>query len=193
LPTPCAIESAKRKYNITLQQRCLPVPVVMEQETELCNGAPCGDGVETITMTATGMLEPEAPAKVPVLRMHRLRNLAIASIICGCSCTGVLALIYAVKVSNVLLSWEGAREKFHLLPPSVSPEALHPMRCASLLTSLSPIQASEKQKAGFHDSALFWSKKSRRMSWLSICVWVSLLIMVPLLVMLTSYIISQAE
>ncbi|XP_066485081.1 transmembrane protein 265 [Tiliqua scincoides] len=122
----------------------------MEEEMELRNGAPPRDGVETIMVNMTGVLEPETPTKVPILHMHRLRNLAIASIICGCSCTGVLALIYAIK-------------------------------------------ASEKQKAGSHDSAVFWSQKSRRMSWLSISIWVSLLIMVPLLVMLISYIISRAE
>lgn len=121
----------------------------MEEEMELHNGAPPRD-METVMINTTGILEHETPVKVSGLHMHRLRNLAIASIICGCSCTGVLALIYAVK-------------------------------------------ANEKHKAGSHDSAAFWSQKSRRMSWFSICIWVSLLIMVPLLVMLISYIISQAE
>lgn len=92
---------------------------------ELHNGAPPRDGVETVTINTTGILEHETPVKVSGLHMHRLRNLAIASIICGCSCTGVLALIYAVKVSDVCLSWESGREacglRWLLVPMSFLP------------------------------------------------------------------------
>ncbi|XP_014443187.1 transmembrane protein 265 [Tupaia chinensis] len=37
----------------------------------------------------------------------RLRYLAATSIICGCSCLGVMALVFAVKVRNAIL-WEQA-------------------------------------------------------------------------------------
>ncbi|KAM3820856.1 transmembrane protein 265 isoform 1-T1 [Vipera latastei] len=49
-----------------------------------------------------GMVAPDtlASGQSPALNVRRLRNLAIASIICGCSCIGVLALIYAVKANE---------------------------------------------------------------------------------------------
>ncbi|XP_063159132.1 transmembrane protein 265 [Candoia aspera] len=47
-----------------------------------------------------GTLESDIPDKTPPLNVHRLRNLAIASIVCGCSCIGILALIYAVKANE---------------------------------------------------------------------------------------------
>ncbi|XP_053117524.1 transmembrane protein 265 [Hemicordylus capensis] len=120
----------------------------MGEEMDLSNEAAPRNGVETIVMMVTS--ETDTPAKTPLLPMHRLRNLAIASIICGCSCIGVLALIYAIK-------------------------------------------ASEKRKAGLHDSAVYWTQKSRCLSLLSICVWVSVLIMVPLSVWLIAYILARAE
>ncbi|XP_042327076.1 transmembrane protein 265 [Sceloporus undulatus] len=64
---------------------------------ETRNGSLPQDGVETSVMITSEM---DPPAKPSPLRMHGLRNLAIASIICGCSCLGVLALIYAVKANE---------------------------------------------------------------------------------------------
>ncbi|KAH0626366.1 hypothetical protein JD844_001308 [Phrynosoma platyrhinos] len=61
------------------------------------NGSFPRDGAETSVMITSEM---DPPAKPSPLRMHSLRNLAIASIICGCSCLGVLALIYAVKANE---------------------------------------------------------------------------------------------
>nr|XP_060636196.1 transmembrane protein 265 [Anolis sagrei ordinatus] len=58
------------------------------------------DAPETYVMITTGTSDMDPPAKPPLLHMHRLRNLAIASIVCGCSCLGVLALIYAVKANE---------------------------------------------------------------------------------------------
>ncbi|XP_074060897.1 transmembrane protein 265 [Macrotis lagotis] len=41
------------------------------------------------------------PASPPVGRSrHSLRCLAVASIICGCSCLGVMALVFAVKAEE---------------------------------------------------------------------------------------------
>uniref|UniRef100_A0A8C0G9Y0 Transmembrane protein 265 n=1 Tax=Chelonoidis abingdonii TaxID=106734 RepID=A0A8C0G9Y0_CHEAB len=45
-----------------------------------------------------GPLRPKPSTWTPCPRA--LRNLAIGSIICGCSCLGVLALIYAVKANE---------------------------------------------------------------------------------------------
>uniref|UniRef100_A0A8C8RID3 Transmembrane protein 265 n=1 Tax=Pelusios castaneus TaxID=367368 RepID=A0A8C8RID3_9SAUR len=42
--------------------------------------------------------QPELPAWTS--RPRALRYLAIGSIVCGCSCLGVLALIYAVKANE---------------------------------------------------------------------------------------------
>ncbi|KAK9397624.1 putative transmembrane protein [Crotalus adamanteus] len=55
---------------------------------------------ESRGMVVPDTLESGIPGKPPALNVHRLRNLAIASIICGCSCIGVLALIYAVKANE---------------------------------------------------------------------------------------------
>ncbi|XP_015267634.1 PREDICTED: transmembrane protein 265 [Gekko japonicus] len=122
----------------------------MAEEMELGNGTLPQEGGETTVMINVGSAETRNADKSFILRTHKLRNLAIASIICGCSCLGVLALIYAVK-------------------------------------------SREKQKMNSHDSAAYWYRKSRCMSWLSIGVWVSLLLLVPLLTILVSYIFSQAE
>ncbi|XP_061444838.1 transmembrane protein 265 [Rhineura floridana] len=122
----------------------------MEEELELRNVSLSRDGVETTVMIPPSTSVMDAPAKSSPLHMHRLRNLAIASIICGCSCIGVLALIYAIK-------------------------------------------ASEKQKAGSHDSAAYWAQKSRFTCFLSVGVCMSLLILVFLLLVLLSYLLSQAE
>nr|XP_020669213.1 transmembrane protein 265 [Pogona vitticeps] len=121
----------------------------MGEEMELRIGSPPRDG-ETAVMISTDMSRTDPPAKQPPLKMHRFRNLAIASIICGCSCIGVLALIYAVK-------------------------------------------AKEKQKNDSQDSAVYWARRSRCMSFLSIGVWLCFLILVPLSIILLSYILSQAE
>ncbi|KAL8176590.1 UNVERIFIED_CONTAM: hypothetical protein K2H54_036770 [Gekko kuhli] len=123
---------------------------VMAEEMELGKGALPREAVETTVMINVGSAETHNADKSFLLHTHKLRNLAIASIVCGCSCIGVLALIYAVK-------------------------------------------AREKQKVNSHDSAVYWYRKSRCMSWLSIGVWVSLLLLVPLLTILISYIFSQAE
>ncbi|XP_025026078.1 transmembrane protein 265 [Python bivittatus] len=55
---------------------------------------------ESRGVEAPGTLESDIPGKPPPLNVCRLRNLAIASIICGCSCIGILALIYAVKANE---------------------------------------------------------------------------------------------
>ncbi|XP_070583940.1 transmembrane protein 265 [Erythrolamprus reginae] len=55
---------------------------------------------ESRKMAGPETIENGNLGKSPALNVHRLRNLAIASIICGCSCIGVLALIYAVKANE---------------------------------------------------------------------------------------------
>ncbi|XP_034991171.1 transmembrane protein 265 [Zootoca vivipara] len=72
----------------------------MEGEQELKNGTLRQDAAETIVMIPADTQEKDMPAKPPSFHKHRLRSLAIFSIICGCSCIGVLALIYAVKASE---------------------------------------------------------------------------------------------
>nr|XP_056720201.1 transmembrane protein 265 [Euleptes europaea] len=67
------------------------------EEMELSNGTLPREGGETAVMINLGTAETCDPDKAFLLRTHKLRKLAIASIICGCSCIGVLALIYAVK------------------------------------------------------------------------------------------------
>lgn len=71
----------------------------MAEEMEFRNGALPREGGESTVMINVGSAETHNAGKSFLLRTHKLRNLAIASIICGCSCLGVLALIYAVKVS----------------------------------------------------------------------------------------------
>ncbi|XP_053883626.1 transmembrane protein 265 [Malaclemys terrapin pileata] len=63
-----------------------------------CAGKPTGDEAETVVMIQKGPSRPEPSAWTP--RPRALRNLAIGSIVCGCSCLGVLALIYAVKANE---------------------------------------------------------------------------------------------
>ncbi|XP_050812991.1 transmembrane protein 265 [Gopherus flavomarginatus] len=63
-----------------------------------CAGKPTEDEAETVVMIQEGPLRPKPSAWTP--RPRALRNLAIGSIICGCSCLGVLALIYAVKANE---------------------------------------------------------------------------------------------
>ncbi|XP_067389120.1 transmembrane protein 265 [Emydura macquarii macquarii] len=75
----------------------------MEEEMELglgngCAGKPTGDATETAVMIQMKLSQPELPARTP--RPRTLRYLAIGSIVCGCSCLGVLALIYAVKANE---------------------------------------------------------------------------------------------
>ncbi|XP_033026710.1 transmembrane protein 265 [Lacerta agilis] len=72
----------------------------MEGEQELKNGTLRQDAAETIVMIPADIQEKDMPAKPPSFHKHRLRSLAIFSIICGCSCIGVLALIYAIKASE---------------------------------------------------------------------------------------------
>ncbi|XP_032093773.1 transmembrane protein 265 [Thamnophis elegans] len=55
---------------------------------------------ESRGMARPDTLESDNPGKSPALNVRRLRSLAIASIICGCSCIGVVALIYAVKANE---------------------------------------------------------------------------------------------
>uniref|UniRef100_A0A8C3S8Q1 Transmembrane protein 265 n=1 Tax=Chelydra serpentina TaxID=8475 RepID=A0A8C3S8Q1_CHESE len=62
-------------------------------------------------MALGGPSRPDPPAWTP--RPRALRNLAIGSIVCGCSCLGVLALIYAVKVRGDL--WARKSFRFSLL------------------------------------------------------------------------------
>lgn len=74
--------------------------VLCSEEMELSNGTlPREGGETTVMMINVGPAETLNADKSFLLRTHKLRKLAIASIICGCSCIGVLALIYAVKVS----------------------------------------------------------------------------------------------
>lgn len=63
-----------------------------------CAGKPTKDEAETVVMIQEGPSRPKPSAWTP--RPRALRNLAIGSIICGCSCLGVLALIYAVKANE---------------------------------------------------------------------------------------------
>ncbi|CAM4572080.1 unnamed protein product [Caretta caretta] len=63
-----------------------------------CAGKPAGDEAETVVMIQEGPSRPEPSAWTP--RPHALRCLAIGSIVCCCSCLGVLALIYAVKANE---------------------------------------------------------------------------------------------
>ncbi|KAF7238750.1 hypothetical protein EYD10_14450 [Varanus komodoensis] len=72
----------------------------MGEEMELSNGGFAQDGAEMVPMTTASTTQGDNPTKLPPLHLHKLRNLAIASIICGCSCIGVLALIYAIKASE---------------------------------------------------------------------------------------------
>ncbi|XP_054849202.1 transmembrane protein 265 [Eublepharis macularius] len=69
----------------------------MAEEMELSNGTSAREGAETAVMINSGAMENHCSDKAFPLCVRRLRNLAIASIVCGCSCIGVLALIYAVK------------------------------------------------------------------------------------------------
>ncbi|XP_077170897.1 transmembrane protein 265 [Paroedura picta] len=64
---------------------------------EIGNGTLPREGDETTVMITVGSTESRNAEKSLLLRTRKLRNLAIAGIICGCSCIGVLALIYAVK------------------------------------------------------------------------------------------------
>ncbi|KAG8140639.1 hypothetical protein E2320_003346 [Naja naja] len=81
---------------------------------------------ESRGMAGPNTLEGDHPGKPPALNMHRLRSLAIASIICGCSCIGVLALIYAVKANE--------KQKAHF-----QNAALHWARKSRLMSCLSII------------------------------------------------------
>ncbi|XP_034275671.1 transmembrane protein 265 [Pantherophis guttatus] len=81
---------------------------------------------ESRGMVGPDTLESGNPGKPPALNVHRLRNLAIASIICGCSCIGVLALIYAVKANE--------KQKTHC-----QKAALHWARKSRLMSCLSII------------------------------------------------------
>ncbi|XP_062994437.1 transmembrane protein 265 [Elgaria multicarinata webbii] len=74
----------------------------MGEEMELRNGSLPREEGETVVMIPTSTTGVDPPTKPPPLHLHGPRNLAITSIICGCSCIGVLALIYAIKASEKL-------------------------------------------------------------------------------------------
>ncbi|XP_060112612.1 transmembrane protein 265 [Heteronotia binoei] len=69
----------------------------MAEEMELSNRTLPREGNETSVMINMGSAGTHNAKKSFLLRTHKLRNLAIASIVCGCSCIGILALIYAFK------------------------------------------------------------------------------------------------
>ncbi|OBS63481.1 hypothetical protein A6R68_08035 [Neotoma lepida] len=106
----------------------------------------------------------------------RLRYLAATSIICGCSCLGVMALVFAIKIKE----WNGAVG------------TLGQMQGKNLTKNLPP-QAEERHKAGQSEEAIYWGARAQRLILASFAVWFAVLVLGPLLLWLLSYTIAQAE
>lgn len=62
-----------------------------------------GEGAEKPSPgTETAVMMEVGPSPQPTPWPRTLRGLAVASIVCGCSCLGALALVYAVKVRGMV-------------------------------------------------------------------------------------------
>ncbi|KAB1263802.1 Helicase SRCAP [Camelus dromedarius] len=115
----------------------------------------------------------------------RLRYLAATSIVCGCSCLGVLALVFAIKVRNAVPMGAGV--------VGVGPWAFGEQKQGENLTKNLPPQAEERHKAGRLEEAMHWGARARRFILASFATWLAVLILGPVLLWLLSYAIAQAE